>query len=643
MRQKNIFLIIVGLLFLFPIWGMAQMEKISIQKTEESIKRCEELTSTIVNPYLKTFWAGRKEWSERQMVNAVRVAEDIGKHPEFNGSIVYYSVPAMSEQQRLPDTYPLDGKAFSTVRIITAKDEYEPGSFVLYSLADLGKVELKLSAFKSKEGKEIAPENLDLKVIKVWYQNGNGWYSYFGDTELKLTPELLLNDEDLILVDEKKVQNYARLKEKDGRISYQWITPPLEIDKRFGEPSYRHFYPFQPMRPNFCDAKTLQPVTLKKGDFKQFFLTVHATKDQAPGLYSGDVRLLKNGKQIAIVPIVVKILPFVLPEPASYYDVEKPFRVSSYSYISFDLITCENGGDLELAKRQLEAVLANQVRHNQTMHMVRGQAPYYEHDFTIDVMKKVGMHTDRYLMGGNPNTGTNRLDMQHNAKMQRNYYLNKVGHTNIYFGYGDEPPAKWVMSSRPVFEIYQNAGLKFFIAGKDQVFYSGGYVYDFFNTAMNPEDREASRKWNEVGHAWVAWYATHHVGPENPAYNRRQYGIAPYLAGYSAMCNYAHHFGPYNDRTLTYKPMVFAYGCGDGVIDTIQWEGFREGIDDIRYVTLLKKLALEAVKSGNLKVQYAGRIALQFLAELDAASCDLNQTRLESIRMIIQLRDLLKK
>ena len=194
-----------------------------------------------------------------------------------------------------------------------------------------------------------------------------------------------------------------------------------------------------------------------------------------------------------------------------------------------------------------------------------------------------------------------------------------------------------------MFRDYQKEGLKFFIAAKDQAFYAAGYFYDFFNTAYFPEQREPTRKWNEVGHAFVAWYAAQHIGAENPSYNRRQNGLVPYLANYSALCNYAHHFGPYNDRRLTYKPMVFAYGSGSGVIDTIQWEGFREGLDDIRYATLMKKLALEANKHKDIDIQYQGRIALQYLAELDATSYDLGAARLEMIRMILNLKKILNK
>ena len=84
------------------------------------------------------------------------------------------------------------------------------------------------------------------------------------------------------------------------------------------------------------------------------------------------------------------------------------------------------------------------------------------------------------------------------------------------------------------------------------------------------------------------------------------HAAANYLANYSATCNYAHHFGPYNDDSTTYRPMVFAYGVHGGVLDTIQWEGYREGIDDIRYATALKRLAQTAARSPSLETRYAG-------------------------------------
>ncbi|TFH06713.1 MAG: DUF4091 domain-containing protein, partial [Nitrosomonadales bacterium] len=59
---------------------------------------------------------------------------------------------------------------------------------------------------------------------------------------------------------------------------------------------------------------------------------------------------------------------------------------------------------------------------------------------------------------------------------------------------------------------------------------------------------------------------------------------------------YQHEFGQslwndFDDASATHaRDHVFAYPTSDGVIDTIQWEGWREGVDDTRYLaTLIKK------------------------------------------------------
>ena len=63
----------------------------------------------------------------------------------------WWAVPAMSGVQRLPDAIPADGKEGGTVRIVAARGEYEPGSFVVRADEDLGKVE----GMPSLEGKKM--------------------------------------------------------------------------------------------------------------------------------------------------------------------------------------------------------------------------------------------------------------------------------------------------------------------------------------------------------------------------------------------------------------------------------------------------------------------------------------------------------
>jgi hypothetical protein len=50
---------------------------------------------------------------------------------------------------------------------------------------------------------------------------------------------------------------------------------------------------------------------------------------------------------------------------------------------------------------------------------------------------------------------------------------------------------------------------------------------------------------------------------------------------------YQHAFGDiWNDFDHPkYRDHVFAYPVTNGVIRTVQWEGFREAVDDVRYLT----------------------------------------------------------
>jgi hypothetical protein len=102
--------------------------------------------------------------------------------------------------------------------------------------------------------------------------------------------------------------------------------------------------------------------------------------------------------------------------------------------------------------------------------------------------------------------------------------------------------------------------------------------------------------------------------------------------------NYQFAYCPSNDRAWTlYKPMVLAYPISDGLVDTLEWDGFRSGIDDIRYATKLRQLANAAIESGDLDRVEAGRKVRQWFAMMDGNAVDLNQTRMEMIEKIEDL------
>ena len=585
----------------------------------------------------------RAERSAAENRAAAIVAERV--YRDFSNAVpaapfVHYAVPAMSDNQRLEDVYPVDGEPGEPVRIVAAKGEYEPGAFLVYPLANLGKVSLSLTPLINGKGADFPAANLDLKVVKVWCQNGNGWYSYFGDVGFKLCPELLLHDEDLVRVDPERLANYARVMDGEGKAVEYWLNPPRQFDRRFFDnwrlPSY-----FSSMQPGFRDAASIQPVLLREGRFRCLFLTAHVTPDVPEGTYKGAVKLTDaGGRALGEIPVELAVLPFELPPPKAYLAPDRDYLVCAYSYCSVGNAFELNGGDRALARRQFAETLRDFRAHNQTMHWLHLGANS-ETLFTLRAMEDAGMLTNPVICF--TDLGARRedpLEEREAAARRKVAFLDRLlGHHNVFIGFDDEPSSKRFEGNRRIHEPFQKYGLKFVIGNGQNIFKKGGYFMDWHNTSRNPEDDDYVTLWNKVGHAYIGMGAQQHVGSENPAYNRRQYGMAAYLSGWNCTCNYAHHYGPYNDASSPYKPMVFAYGSGDGVIDTLQWEGFREGIDDIRYATLMTSLARQAALSEDLGTRYAGGLALQFLAEFKRDEEDLNMCRLEMANFIIRLRE----
>ena len=200
-----------------------------------------------------------------------------------------------------------------------------------------------VSDLKGKAG--IIPSSaIDLKLVQIWVQGGCSWYSYFADSAgRELVPELLLNDEKFVVTDADSMQSFVRETKEDGTEEYIWISSPVDYNVRI----YGH-------KENIVDAKTFQPFTLKSGEFKQLWLTVHVPEDTPEGIYRGTLKVSSSSGKNADVPLVVRVLPFELPDPKTNYDLSKEFYPCAYNGCNLERYIQENGGDAEKAEKRLQ-------------------------------------------------------------------------------------------------------------------------------------------------------------------------------------------------------------------------------------------------------------------------------------------------
>jgi len=580
-----------------------------------------------------------------------RVLHDLQKaKPGTVGeSFVHYTVPPLSNIKRTPSTYPTDGKLGAPVRIVAAKGELEPASIVLYPFRDCQRVELEISDLTGTNG-VIPKTTIDAKIVKVWYQTGAGWYSYFADSKgRELVPELLLNDETLIRVDPDTLDNYLRVDYPPPKGSqYIWITPPQEIH-----------IPFNAQVEPVADAKTLQPFSLKKGEFKQLWFTLEAPRN-AEGIYTGTLRLIADGKPQPPIPLEVRVLPFELPDPMTNYDLSRIYYTSIYNYTSLKRYLKENGGDLEAAKRRVLNEYINLKKHNLLYPIVPDDRDLFLLREQLRLYKQAGLRTDTLFLGtpihpsyawmtspevqGKPigEMPTPFKTLEHIDRIAR-LLEEEIGHKNVYFFGWDEPPPRLMRPQRLTWKYAHDKGYKTFTTGHSKHLLYAGYNEDFLNYGGS-YSKAKSQAWHEIG-ARITSYAAPHTGPENPDFTRRTHGFDLYAADCDGTMNYLWNDFTWNDFSKAhhnFRSFSMVYPTRDSCIDTIQWEGFREGIDDVRYATLLKQYAHQAIGTGNTDAVYEGRKALLWLSTQDSKRCDLNALRAEMIHTILKLQQLLR-
>lgn len=564
--------------------------------------------------------------------NASRVAKDLADAKAGNAVLAVYEIPALSATQRMPDRYPEDGRLFGPLSWIASRDEFEPASFLLYTKKDQDAVELKVSDLKGKAG-TIPASAIDFRVVKLWFQSGSAWYGYFADaTGRTLVPELLLNDENLIRTDDKTKDYYVRYENTDGDRRYAWMSSKFETtDYRFDNQANQGL---------IKDADTLQPFVLNTGEFKQIFATIHVPAKAAAGVYTGEIEIRSKDGHLAKLPMRVRVLPIDLPEPKTAYDADKNFFLCLYGTASRN-----------------PKILRNLAEHNAKNPMgfprIDVMNPQGLED-DVALAKETGINT-RPIFSGSDNVGlaiwSNPISKPDQAKLDtlkstiektRNLARKVLGHTDFY-SYGiDEGGPGAIRAQRPAWRMAHEAGGKIMVTSYTwrELLFSLDYL---IVPGMPVESREQEvRLFHESNpDALVGWYANPHSGPENPDYFRRIHGLSAWKAGYDVSANYCWWRNNWNDMAVPYEPnlraIVAVYGAADGVIDTLAWEGIREGLDDIRYATLLKDLATQAASSDDGDILLKGRRALSFLAYWDGYRDDPDAFRAECVNYILGL------
>jgi len=532
-------------------------------------------------------------------------------------NVTVYVVPAITDNKILPNSSIPSSYISDAIFVKASPGEFEPASFVIRADQDINSMTIESTNLIGSGG-TIPSTDVDIRIVKCWYQ---GSYNNF---EVRsqgryLTPELLLKDDSLIKVtgeewtqwnsSNPKGKNYLKL------TNGSYIDISSETPKRSG-----HLKVPISERP-VSDSTTLQPVTLLKGYNKQFWITLHVPNNANAGNYSGTINLRTSAGIIRQLQLNLQVFPIVLSKPNLEYSLFYRGMITDQGSISSE----------EKTTVQFTAEIKDMLDHGVTNPSVYPTPTGDVLTQILSIRNQVGLN----------NTNLYYLGLDFGSVSGFPYYKNLTapyGVTNIY-GYGPDEQNINDASSRSKMATIHNAGGKVMDAQSLSQADSVADILDLAIVAGDPS-MELADKYHNSGHK-IYSYANPLVVPEYPRLFRMNYGLLLWQRNYDGAFDYAyqHSFGDIWDDfdDAYYRDHIFAYPTTNGVIDTIQWEGFREGVDDVRYLTTLQNTIRDAKSQG--KDTSAVESWLANLKDSDLTSQDLDAVRLQMINYTLSFQN----
>ncbi len=561
---------------------------------------------------------------ERDGKNFSEIAAGLAADPEKTISdavVTSYTVSATSQELHLPYRLPLTAPLSNTVRILAAKGEFETASILIVPFSPVKEFTLRVDDLRY--GDAVIPANaVDLKLVKRWYRCGGAWMNYLADrTQRVLVPDLLVNDDALVRVDEFRETNKVRLAYPDGT-QYADISDYHRPQRVL----------FNMYRDPFRDADTLQSITLPEaGRNQQYFLTVQVPKDAKDGLYSSFITLVADGKDVAKLKFQLRVLPFELPAPKTYPDTARDF----YAHVNDLSGTLDSRNSMEYYRKSLKLLAEHNLMNPSNIDW-NEDALSAARDAGLDMQTIFGggISFGEWIapFGGPAAAVTVEqkafLDKKFAQKLNKKtaFYKKVLGYEPAWFSCGASevsyyPQFMYILSASAD-AVHANSKGKMMTHGMgDYMFY---YTADFndLDTAVNNYTRWANI-WNATGGGMMN-YADPFPGAENPAWYRRKLGMLIYKHNMSGQM--LHGFiGRYHDEFAewypgySYRNYALAFRQQGGYLNTIRLTGIREAYDDVRYATLLKTNAL---KYRNSKDQALAREAKRQLLWLEMYNGD---------------------
>lgn len=427
---------------------------------------------------------------------------------------------------------------------------------VVAGASGIRNLSLEISDLRGPDGALIAKDAIDARVVKVWRQAGLHW-EVFGKHDSILVPELLLKD-DRIAFDEKR-------DEKGNYLAPHVLNVPFGTD---------------------VPAHTV----------KQVWLNIDVPAAAASGTYRGALTLrAEAGFTTRRVDITLEVLPFRLPDPKLTYGIYYRWRpwtegkrgisergfmadLTELRKVGFNSITAPDSPEL---KRWL---LAMKQAGMKGPVVITGGRKRERAPKATEVCREVGM--EPYFYGVDEPNGKERFDQHRQLSGQ----LHSLG-AKVMTAILPSTARKLAALGEPL--DWANHAIQ------------NGHASPFIWALRQGKEQK------------MAPFETYYwqVYQENPTRNRLVCGFYLWTSGLEGAFPYEYQCPPSElpyttdarqtmhrvkkgGRARTFRAWFLTYPSQEGPVSTLQWEGCRIGINDVRYLTLLQQMIAQLTKRG---------------------------------------------
>ena len=532
-------------------------------------------------------------------------------------------------------------KPLRDVRLQACRGQYLPVSFIVTTTQPLEQVLVEADPVRN-EKRQWAADAVDIHVVKDYYRD-----TIFGHNAA--IPSILVHDDSFLAIE----------------------PAPTEKD-----PDRMANVARGPMR----DTAALQPVDIEKR--RQFWVTIHVPENARPDDYETSLRISAANGDATEFRITIEVHPFELLPPMIEYSIYYP------TYLEAQHSDGDEWQFGNLSAQRMLTEFRNMRAHgltNPNIYQEPKVMPDGSLDFTmldrvLDLREQAGLRPKQLYLLRHTVPVVYRPLTEEQQRLTRtrvvaiNEWARSRGYERVFLATHDEAWGENLSNERHSMIAIEEAGGATFVAVNyptffrrvgdaltrpvlmsgilnrldrkrdsystraglrhmDEVAAAGSFTY----IAENTRNRAAIDGMHRQGRK-IFTYMNPMAGFPLPELHRRNTGLGMWRVGFDGTMTwaYAHIYSASKvNQPLIYSMVV---RTEDGVLDALHYEGFREGVYDVQYLTTL--LASLGEVAGRFPDDPLVDDTFAWLKRIDVATGDLDAIRREMAHRILALQDL---